>query len=74
VNESITPRGNRKKSPLKRENPDIAVQPHYVYEYEPSNMVYAYNSELWQWRRVVQWDRYINDPLEKNKGTHDNLI
>ena len=46
--DSITPRGNRKKSILKSGDSDITVQQHYVYEYEPSNIIHADNSLLWQ--------------------------
>ena len=43
--------------------------------YEPTDMACAYDSALWQWRRVAEWYRYINDPYENiNKRTHDNLI
>ena len=66
--DSITPRGYRKKSILKPENPRVTVQQQYAYEYEPSNMINAYGVSLWRWRRVNEWDRYINDPYEKIKG------
>ena len=39
-----------------------------VNEYEPSKMVNVYDSPLWQWRRVAQWHRYINDPCEYESG------
>ena len=74
VYNQITPRGNRKKSKLKRAKPALAIQ-NCAYEYEPSNIIYVYDSPLWQWRRVAQWDLYINDPYENiKKRTHDNLI
>jgi len=63
----ITPRGNRKKSILSRKEPDIAIR-HYAHEYEPSNISNAYDGLYWRWRRVNEWDRYINDPVEKTKG------
>ncbi len=63
----ITPRGNRKKSKVGFKD-RVTVIPNYVYEYEPSNMINAYDSSLWQWRRVSEWYRYINDPVEKIKG------
>jgi len=50
------------------------VQPAYEQSYEPTNMSDAYDSLFWQWRRVAQWHRYINDPYENIKRTHDNLI
>ena len=64
---AITPRGNRKKSILPLKEPDIAVR-HYAHEYEPSNATYVNSSPLWQWRRVADWQRYINDPIEKTNG------
>ncbi len=67
VYDSITPRGNRKKSILRRKKTGIAIQ-NRAYEYEPSNIIYADDSQLWQWRRVAEWDRYINDPLENING------
>jgi hypothetical protein len=35
--------------------------------YQPSKISDAYDSTFWQWRRVISWERYINDPLEKIK-------
>jgi hypothetical protein len=32
--------------------------------YEPSKISSVYNSSFWQWRRVAEWERYINDPYE----------
>lgn len=29
--------------------------------YKPSNIVNAYESLFWRWRRVIAWERYIND-------------
>jgi hypothetical protein len=63
----ITPRGNRKKSKL-RFKERVTVIPNYVYEYEPSNAINVHDSSPWQWRRVNEWHRYINDPEEKIKG------
>ena len=37
--------------------------------YEPTQMSNAYNSSFWQWRRVAEWYRYINDPYENIRGT-----
>ena len=65
----ITPRGNRKKSLLKRDNPVIEIQ-NCTYDYEPSNMIYVQDSLLWQWRRVLEWHQYINDPYENIKSGH----
>jgi hypothetical protein len=63
----ITPRGNRKKSKARFKN-HVTVIPNYVYEYEPTNTIYADDSLLWQWRRVNEWHRYLNDPADKIKG------
>lgn len=38
------------------------------HAYEPSNINNAYESLLWNWRRVIEWEKYINDPLENKKG------
>ena len=69
VYDPITPRGDRKKSILKREKTIIAIQ-NCTYDYEPSNMIYVQDSPLWQWRRVAQWHRYINDPYDNIKSGH----
>jgi len=45
---------------------DLAVA---MPAYEPTQMSNAYNSSFWQWRRVAEWDRYINDPCENIRGT-----
>ena len=65
----ITPRGNRKKSILPRKEQDIATR-HYVHEYEPSKAINVYHGSLWQWRRVADWQRYINDPDVNIKSGH----
>jgi len=64
----ITPRGNRKKSILRRKNLDVIVRRHYEHEYEPSNAAYVQDSPPWRWNRVAEWHRYINDPIDKIKG------
>ena len=43
------------------------IEPVRAYSYEPTQIGNAYDSVFWQWRRVIQWERYINDPLEKIK-------
>ncbi len=63
----ITPRGYQKKSQLLRKKPKIVTQ-NYTCEYEPSNIISVYDSLEWQWRRVTEWDYYINDPVENIKG------
>lgn len=60
---SITPRGYRKKSSFSREGPVIAARD-YTSGYEPSNIDTAYDSLYWSWHRIIEWDRYINDPIE----------
>ena len=64
---SITPRGNRKKSKLTYKKPGVPIQ-RYTRKYEPSNIINIYNSPYQRWRRVIEWDRYINDPCEKTNG------
>ena len=63
----------RCKQQIVRDEPE-PVQPVYEQSYEPTDMGYAYDSLFWQWRRVIQWHQYINDPCENIKRTHDNLI
>ena len=67
VFDQITPRGDRKISILKRAKSVIATQ-NCTYDYEPSNAIYVQDSLLWQWRRVAQWHRDINDPYEYKSG------
>jgi hypothetical protein len=69
VNDSITPRGNRKKSIFSRSEPDIEIR-HCAHEYEPSNAINVRDSAPWQWRRVNEWHRYINDPFENIINGH----
>ena len=52
---------------VRKNEPDIVAQ-NYVNEYEPSNAINVYDSSPWQWRRVAQWHRYINDSYENNSG------
>jgi hypothetical protein len=35
---------------------------------EPTPIHNTRHSRFWQWRRVAEWERYLNDPLEKTKG------
>jgi hypothetical protein len=39
-----------------------------VNEYEPSNATNVRDSSPWRWRRVGEWDQYMNDPVEKLSG------
>lgn len=43
---------------------DIAI----YYDYEPSRIDNTRNGPFWQWRRVTEWYRYINDPIENING------
>lgn len=36
--------------------------------YEPTQIYNTRNSSFWRWRRVREWDKYINDPLENING------
>jgi len=49
-----------------KEKRKIAIQL-YNRAYEPTPIINTRNSLFWQWRRVISWERYINDPLEKIK-------
>ena len=63
----ITPRGNRKKSTSSRKELYV-TEKHYAHEYEPSGIINVRDSSPWQWRRVNEWDHYLNDPVEKSNG------
>ncbi len=63
----ITPRGNQKKSKLSRKKPGIVNERH-ANEYEPSTAIRLFNSPPWQWHRVSEWHRDINDTGKKLKG------
>lgn len=41
-----------------RKKNDTAI----YYDYEPSRIENTRNSLFWQWRRVSEWYRYINNP------------
>jgi len=62
----------RKKPPvIYKITNDLA---HYeTRSYEPSKIGDTYNSRFWSWRRVIAWEKYINDPLEDKKG-HKTMI
>ena len=62
-----------KKQTVTPKKSDIATQG-YWHSYEPTQISNVYDSLFWQWRRVAEWERYINDPYENIKWTHDNLI
>jgi hypothetical protein len=46
----------------------VCCAKNYVNEYEPSNAINVYDSSPWQWRRVAQWHRDINDTCEYKSG------
>jgi hypothetical protein len=52
---------------VRKNEPGIVAQ-NYVNEYEPSNAINVRDSSPWQWRRVNEWDHYMNDPVEKLSG------
>jgi len=57
---------NKKPSAiLEKSNNDIREN---IHSYEPSNISYAYESLFWRWRRVIDWHKYINDPVENING------
>ncbi len=64
----ITPRHYSSKPKVILEKTTIAIQNYYTRAYEPSNIDNTRNSSFWQWRRVREWYRYINDPLENING------
>jgi hypothetical protein len=53
----------RLKAVKVRKNEPNFVAQICVNEYEPSNAINVYDSSPWQWRRVIQWDKYVNDPV-----------
>ena len=67
VYNSITPKGNRKNLLLNYKEPVAAIK-QCTHEYEPSSIINTRYSLLWQWRRVNEWYKYINDPYENIKG------
>jgi len=51
------------KLKLKPRKSDVS-QNGYVPVYEPSSIQQTRESSFWQWQRVAEWERYINDPIE----------
>ena len=68
VIELIPPRGYQKKSKVLRPAIAGAVIDTRPDEYRPSAITSVLDSQLWQWRRVNEWDRYVNDPIDKLNG------
>ena len=64
----ITPRGYQKKSKvLKSAITDVVIDTR-PDEYRPGKITSVLHSQLWQWRRVNEWDEYINDSVNKLSG------
>jgi len=50
----------------------VAIQTNEIAYYEPVTVWSAQDSLSGKWRRVKEWDDYINDPMDKRitkKGT-----
>jgi hypothetical protein len=60
VNDLIPTRRDQKKSVLRRKKLGLVQQSH-VNEYEPSTTINMFSSPPWQWHRIAEWDRYINN-------------
>jgi hypothetical protein len=61
-------RRRRKKAVKKHKITGCDEQGHKK-SYEPDEFIGdTRESRLWSWRRVIAWERYINDPLENKKG------
>jgi len=39
-----------------------------MHTYKPSKISDTRDSLFWSWRRVKEWEKYVNDPLENKKG------
>lgn len=46
---------------------------YHAHAYKPSKISDTRDSLFWSWRRVKEWEKYINDPLENKKG-HITMI
>jgi len=72
------PRNTKKrtyrKKVTKAHTEPYASIPEHKNIYEPTNIADAYDSLFWRWRRVAEWEKYINDPLEKIKRAPYNLL
>ncbi|MEK6732882.1 MAG: hypothetical protein AABY55_04575 [Candidatus Omnitrophota bacterium] len=58
----------RKEPIITTNKPAVVIQNYATGIYEPSRINDAFNSLFWQWRRVTEWHRYINDPYENISG------
>ena len=45
-----------------------AARQEYAQSYEPTNIASVYDSLSWRWHRVAEWERYINDSLDKKRA------
>ena len=61
------------KKPLKTYKRTNNNAQEYKRIYEPSEISDTYDSTFWGWRKVIAWEKYINDPLENKKG-HKTMI
>ena len=59
---------HRLRSVKVRKDMSVGCVKNCVNEYEPSNAISVYDSLPWRWRRVNDWQRYINDPCYKLNG------
>ncbi len=55
------------EEPVKIYETTKVIAPNQMPAYEPSKIGDTYDSTFWQWRRVIAWERYLNDPLDKIK-------
>lgn len=63
-----------RKKPVKAHKKPVITIPEYNNTYEPSKITDTRDSLFWSWRRVAEWEQYINDPLEKIKRAPYNLL
>jgi hypothetical protein len=66
VKKPVVFRGDRKRSSVEREKPDIVKERH-VDGLEPGQATRLFNSSPRRWNRVNQWHEYINDSGKTNK-------
>lgn len=58
---------NRFKKPLISNRKQDVTKKLDSRTYEPTQITNTRDSLFWQWRRVIAWERYINDPLDRKK-------
>lgn len=65
----LSPRAPRINDPTTKIYPALSKKDNIaIHNYEPSRIHNTRNSLFWQWRRVAEWDKYINDPYENING------